>query len=826
MNLLQMSFCGAVMILAVALIRAVAINRLPKRTFLVLWGIIMIRLLVPLEVPSEFSVYSLAGRGSVKELVDAPVRENGWLAAWDALGTQGEMEWRVETDSGKSGQQPAASKPEDSGQYLTEIGNGTDARQSALADYKVIGQGEAVEGIVRVEQQDVLGIGWAATFLHGMGRVLGVNVLSMIWGVGVLVCAAYFITTYVRCRREFSMSLPVENEFVAQWMERRLSEGHRFFHGFCHKAGVRVSDRVDTPLTYGVFCPVILLPKKLEWEGNEQLEYILWHEYMHIYHCDNVMKLLAVFVCCIHWFNPLAWLMYVLLNRDVELACDESVVRRKGVNGKAVYANILIDMEAERNRISPLCSNLSLNAIEKRIRAIMRIRKFSIGAVAIAAGLVMSVTVVFATSAVPEAEKDIASNADFAAEEYEMLNALRFDGYEDMSVSEFRDKALETISTDEYRELLNRFFMDKGLYEMRGRDETASFLFYALRPLTAQWWRETYFYGNILPEDMVLPQKEVQGLGYGINIYVLNASDLSVGEYVDTICGVAEGLSQTMAKRSEEELAAEAYMETEIQRAVELLQKEWSTYKLKVGIEFEYESINWQEEERPEKEVKTWKNRYSDGRMHYAITARENSEYQPGTEEDYRKILLLRQPGYRYKEMSVADFDRILFDWSVENYQSYNRIINDIFLDDFQVELSEDEKYFITHTINVAAQSNRVQGDLQNFESLERGISFALCFNKKSPGDQVAYVWDNVDCYVSYVVTDKDSVTVGERDQCVGGMMDAVERLWKGMDAGAALEMKRGDFHSRVVNLAKEYSSKDITVSSLCSNYFLGWWMA
>lgn len=117
------------------------------------------------------------------------------------------------------------------------------------------------------------------------------------------------------------------------------------------------------------------------------------------------MKLLAVFVCCIHWFNPLVWLMYILLNRDVELACDESVVRRKGVSEKSVYANVLINMEAERNRIRPLCSNLSLNAIEKRIRSIMVIRRFSMGAVAIAVGLVMSVTVVFATSAVPEAEK-------------------------------------------------------------------------------------------------------------------------------------------------------------------------------------------------------------------------------------------------------------------------------------------------------------------------------------------------------------------------------------------------------------------------------------
>ncbi len=823
MSLLQMSFCGAVMILVVALMRIVAIDRLPKRTFLVLWGIIMLRLLVPFEIPSEFSVYSLAEQDPVKELVDAPVGEVGWFGkVWDVWGMQDAVAWRVETVGG-SGRQISDSGKGTAGQNLAKTGEADEqlsVRCSVMAD----GQEGAVQGTVNIKQ-DVRRTGWAATFLQKIGSMLRDNVLLIVWGIGALVCAVFFVVTYVRCRREFSMSLPAENEFVKQWMEMRLAQGKRFFHGFCHKTQVRVSDRVDTPLTYWVFRPVILLPKKLEWEETGQLEYILWHEYMHIYHCDTVVKLLAVFVCCIHWFNPLVWLMYILLNRDVELACDESVVRRKGVNEKSVYANILINMEAERNRIRPLCSNLSLNAIEKRIRSIMVIRRFSIGAVAVAIGLVTSVTVVFATSAVPKMDKTIPSNVDFTAEEYEMLSALRFDGYEDMSVAEYRDKVLAATSSDEYREVLSRFFVDKKLYEMRGTDEMASFLFYALRPLTAQWWTQSFFYGCILPEDIDPPQKEMQGLGYGINLYVSNADDLSVGEYVDTVCGVTEELSKTMEAKSREELADEEYMRAEIQQAVEALQKKWSTYRLKVGIEFEYKSINDQETEHPEKEIEEWKNHYSDGRMYYVNTARNGSEQEPGTKEDYRKILLLRQPGYRYKDMSVADFDRAVFEWSVENYESYDRIMNDILLDDFQVELSEEEKDFITHTINIAAISNRVMSNGSNFEGLEQGVSLNLFYNKNSAVNQSAYVWDNMNCHVSYSVTDKDTVTVGERDQCMGGMMDEVERLWNEMDAEAALEMKQGEFQTKVVDLTKKYSSKNVTLSSLCSNYYLGWWM-
>ncbi|MDE5867062.1 MAG: M56 family metallopeptidase, partial [Lachnospiraceae bacterium] len=68
MNLLQMSFFGAILILAVIVVRAVSINKLPKRTFLALWGIVLLRLLIPFSIPSMLSVYSFVN-------LSAPVRE-------------------------------------------------------------------------------------------------------------------------------------------------------------------------------------------------------------------------------------------------------------------------------------------------------------------------------------------------------------------------------------------------------------------------------------------------------------------------------------------------------------------------------------------------------------------------------------------------------------------------------------------------------------------------------------------------------------------------------------------------------------------------------
>ena len=136
---------------------------------------------------------------------------------------------------------------------------------------------------------------------------------------------------------------------------------------------VRQSDRISAPLTYGIFRPVILMPKKMDWKNEKQLQYVLSHEYVHIYRYDTVTKLIVTLALCIHWFNPFVWMMYIFFNRDIELACDESVVRQFGEKSKSAYSLMLINMEATKSGLLPFCNNFSKNAIEERITAVMKI---------------------------------------------------------------------------------------------------------------------------------------------------------------------------------------------------------------------------------------------------------------------------------------------------------------------------------------------------------------------------------------------------------------------------------------------------------------------
>lgn len=339
MSLLQMSFLGTVIILLIVVLRAVLINRLPKKTFLILWWIALIRLLVPFSIKSVTSIYSLLQ--SIYSDIN-PVRT---AQTTTFLPIHGNM---------------------------PEIANGLS------------------EAMVQ--------------------RTESISILSVIWLAGLLLCFGFFAVSYIKCYREFRFSLPVENDILEAWKEK---------HPLKRSLSIRQTETIAAPLSYGVIRPVILMPKNTEWKNIYQLRYVLEHEYVHIRRLDMLTKLIMIAAVCIHWFNPLVWVMYILFNRDLELSCDETVVRRFGMDIKSVYATALISMEEKKSGLTPLCNSFSKNAIEERIRAIMKIKKTSKFAVMISAVLVIGVTGGFATSA-----SSLEKNTETAQENGETTVAL------------------------------------------------------------------------------------------------------------------------------------------------------------------------------------------------------------------------------------------------------------------------------------------------------------------------------------------------------------------------------------------------------------------
>ncbi len=250
-------------------------------------------------------------------------------------------------------------------------------------------------------RQPVMGQPWAsggtsaaisAAVPDGGAAVSGLSsgaTLPMIWLVGMALMAAYFVMAYGRARRRFRASGPDDTPAVRRWlMGQRLRRPLR----------VRQSALVSSPLTYGILRPVILLPANKAGSDEAALTYILTHELVHIRHFDGVAKIIFAAVLCVHWFNPMAWVLYILANRDLELSCDERVMDILGARVKASYALTLISMEETRSQCLSMYNHFSKLAIEERIEAIMKYRKVSVMALTLAIVLVVGMTTAFAVS--------------------------------------------------------------------------------------------------------------------------------------------------------------------------------------------------------------------------------------------------------------------------------------------------------------------------------------------------------------------------------------------------------------------------------------------
>ena len=348
--MLRMSASGSLMILAVILTRAALIYRFPKRTFSFLWTVCALRLVIPAFPACWLSFETL------------------WWAVATRLGS-----WETAEDVSGLGWP--------SGDWMT--------------DWTEAG---AFSG------SEMTGAGWAA--VGSAGRTAWIQGL---WLAGTLVFVAWFAVVYLRYRRRFAASLPLEADGIGP--VGTPSCGWRFRRLF-RSVSLRQSDRIDGPLSFGLVRPVILFPATMDWNDREAVDYVMAHELVHIRRFDGLRKGVFAVALCVHWWNPLVWLMFFLANRDLELACDEAVIRSFDQDCRAAYAMALIRLEGRRSACTALYSHFNRNAMEERIGAIMKTKRISKAVVAAAVCLALGLTVVFATSASGEAMEEEGNGGD------------------------------------------------------------------------------------------------------------------------------------------------------------------------------------------------------------------------------------------------------------------------------------------------------------------------------------------------------------------------------------------------------------------------------
>ena len=715
MSLLEMSITGGVMVLAAAALRSVLLNKLPKRTFVFLWELAMLRLILPISVPSVFSIYTLFNPTGTSETIEAA-------------------------------QEPFTNAP-------------------------VVGNFQAIT--VPAENN---------TFPSA-----SVPVWIIVWLAGMTISLAIFIVGYVIVFRKYRYSILLKNGYPVEWLCEQNSK---------RKVKICLSIETSTPLTYGIFHPTILLPENIDTEKSDRLTYILTHEMIHIKRFDMVRKMAAALVLSIHWFNPFVWMMYALYNRDIELACDEAVVRKINADCRSAYAMALIGMEEERRKFS-LFSHFSKNAAEERIVAIMKTKKMTICAGIVTAALICGVTTVFATSASYANTADVpvyTANNSFDDDDYDKLLTLQFEDYRHMKISEFQNKVWEVTDTPEYRELLDRVFKDETLYNMKDNNELASFLFYVLGPLTEEKWETHTYSGSAESRSSATDDKA--RIEYVYTLTILN-TDVMVKDYFDVGLSIRRDVFQDFLNGyTKEDLYNETFMKNEIDTYVNAIVSDFQSPELNVSIEYAYFPLTAPNENHQET-------------ISRDDEEREERRFSNATKEDYNSLLSLKTDSYT--EMSVADFNAALLEWANSDYDRTQRIQEDISLNDFSVRLSDDELSFVTLTYMLSNTEN--YWDLQRLyyggmvsEPTYGGFDYYKDYNGNS------LKWARLSYQIPYSILDKKALTVGERDRCISNFISEITRFWDSTSLDELLKMSENDVVAYMQKTAEQFNGKNLTI--------------
>lgn len=293
----KLSLIGSLFALAVMAVRLV-FRKAPRWIFCVLWGIVALRLIVPVSIESDLSlVPDRLASGQVITNIG-----NDYIGDVDIL-YEGSAGY---SDAVAAGRQPVCS---DGGCYVVTEKDSCDAPVTV---------GETVYPI-----------------------------LSRIWLAGMVLMLAYTAVSYALLKRKMEEATLLRENI---WQ----------------------CERADSPFVLGILRPRIYLPYRL---SDSDRKNVIAHEQAHIRRKDHWWKPIGFLLLSVHWFNPVMWVAYILLCRDIEAACDEKVIRYMEKDEMRAYSMALLHCSVHRRGIAACPLAFGEVGVKERIRRVMNYKK-------------------------------------------------------------------------------------------------------------------------------------------------------------------------------------------------------------------------------------------------------------------------------------------------------------------------------------------------------------------------------------------------------------------------------------------------------------------
>ena len=297
---LNLAVAASWLIVVILLLRPLLKKFAPRWVLCALWAVVAVRLVCPVMLHSDLSVYRLAG--------DA-VNANGQVTYFEDTGFCGDVSYR-----------PATLLPGVSTPTVTPS-TVDDSAPEVSAD--------------------------AVVQPSTPSRSVDMNLLSIAWAVGVYIIVMAALAGYLSLRSQVAASIPLEGN-------------------------VYLCDNIKSPFILGVLRPRIYLTSGMDEAARDC---VLRHERAHLRRWDHVWKPLGFVLLAVYWYDPLVWLAYILFCRDMELACDERVIRDMAAEERAAYSQALLDCSQGRRWVAACPLAFGEVGVKTRVKAVLWYKK-------------------------------------------------------------------------------------------------------------------------------------------------------------------------------------------------------------------------------------------------------------------------------------------------------------------------------------------------------------------------------------------------------------------------------------------------------------------
>ncbi|MBQ8279457.1 MAG: DUF4825 domain-containing protein [Roseburia sp.] len=331
-------------VIGIVLVCRLFVGKVSKQASYLLWIVVAIRLLCPVMIPSDFSIFNWLDVSKMIESQDV-VFEND--AMEEATSDVVQVQTTPQTVTTPEVQ-------EDVGTNAVLIENGTSAEVHNKVTHNY--------------------------FLDRLRYLMNENPDFFLWMTGMTLMAVYGIGSYVHLKYKLRFA---------------TKSGESIFE----------SNEVSSPFVFGIIKPKIYLPYHM---NEQEKRYILAHERYHIKRRDYLVKIFAFALLTVYWFHPLVWVAFYLMSRDMEISCDEQVLKNLAIEDRKAYSTLLLSFASGKH--FPLPSPLSFgeNDTKSRIKSILNYKKPTFWSLV----AVLALTVVLVMSCLTDASNSEENETD------------------------------------------------------------------------------------------------------------------------------------------------------------------------------------------------------------------------------------------------------------------------------------------------------------------------------------------------------------------------------------------------------------------------------